>query len=69
MAFVFTSTRPLQTVITMLMQYRNARDHELFTKRFSFTVIKWVILILQFNSVKCRRPERDLANTSTMQVA
>lgn len=59
MAFVFTSTRPLQTVITMLMQYRNVRDHELFTKRFSFTAIKWVILILQFNSVKCRRPERD----------
>lgn len=59
MAFVFTSTRPLHTVIAMLMQYRNVRDHELFKKRFSFTVIKWVIRILQFNSVRCRWPERD----------
>lgn len=69
MAFVFISTRPFYTVITMLMQYKNVRDHELFKKTFSFTVIKWVILIPQFNSVKCRWPERDWANTSTMQVA
>lgn len=59
MAFVFISTRPFYTVITMLMQYKNVRDHELFKKTFSFTVIKWVILIPQFNSVKCRWPERD----------